>query len=192
MATTRPHTPVFLPEKPHRQRKLVGYSPWGGPQESTWRKWLSTLNTSVKDFFSSYIEKNQEWTVNGFLVVYGLKSNFPLLFYTLLNVNLETTHCHPMAWLRMFLFNSGSCSYLEAGHTFPSLSFQYTDESSESHHLTGSEKNKLQTCLIFLACSLWLFVSHKRTSEILFSCDCGEHSWVRIIFYVFSSQASDV
>ena len=101
------------------------------PKSRRWLKRLSTLNTSVKDFSSSYIDKNQEWTVNGFLVVYGLKSNFPLLFYTLLNVNLETTHCHPMAWLRMFLFNSGSCSYLEAGHTFPSLSFQYTDESSQ-------------------------------------------------------------
>ena len=27
------HTLVFLPGEPHRQRKLVGYSPWG-PKES--------------------------------------------------------------------------------------------------------------------------------------------------------------
>ena len=26
--------PVFLPEKFHEQRSLVGYSPWGGPKES--------------------------------------------------------------------------------------------------------------------------------------------------------------
>ena len=123
-------TPVFLPEKSHRQRKLVGSAHGVVPKSQTWLR-LSTLNTSVKDSFFPYIDKNQEWTVNGFLVVYGLKSNFPLLFYTLLNVNLETAHCHPVAWLRMFLFNSGSCSYLEAGHTFPSLSFQDTDESSQ-------------------------------------------------------------
>ena len=34
-------TPVFLPEKPHRQRSLVGYSP-KGQKESDTTEWLST------------------------------------------------------------------------------------------------------------------------------------------------------
>ena len=28
-------TPVFLPEKSHRQRSLAGYSPWGGKELDT-------------------------------------------------------------------------------------------------------------------------------------------------------------
>ena len=28
-------TPVFLPGKSHRQRRLVGYSPWGGKESDT-------------------------------------------------------------------------------------------------------------------------------------------------------------
>ena len=31
-------TPVFLPEKPHRQRSLVGYSPWG---HRIWHNWAT-------------------------------------------------------------------------------------------------------------------------------------------------------
>ena len=35
------HTPVFLPEKPHGQKSLVGYSPKGQKELDT-TKWLST------------------------------------------------------------------------------------------------------------------------------------------------------
>ena len=35
-------TPVFLPEKPHGWRRLVGYSPWGC-KESDMTEWLSPL-----------------------------------------------------------------------------------------------------------------------------------------------------
>ena len=39
-------TPVFLPGKFHRQRSLVGYSPWG-PRESDATEWLSTCTQAV-------------------------------------------------------------------------------------------------------------------------------------------------
>ena len=148
MANHHPPPPVFLPENSHRQRKLVGYSHEVVAKSRTWLKRLSTFSTSVKDsFFSSRIDKSQEWTVSGFGVVYGLKSNFPLLFYTLLNMDLKTAHCHPMPWLRMFLFNPGSSSYLEAGHTLLSLSFQCTDERSQratiSLEVQGANSNRV-------------------------------------------------
>ena len=39
-------TPVFLPEKPHGQRSLAGYNPWG-PEESDVTEWLSTAQVGL-------------------------------------------------------------------------------------------------------------------------------------------------
>jgi len=40
-------TPVFLPWKSHRQRSLVGYSPWGGKESD---KTEQLNNNSTKNF----------------------------------------------------------------------------------------------------------------------------------------------
>ena len=39
-------TPVFLPGKPHGQRSLMGYSPWGGKESET-TEWLKNNNTAA-------------------------------------------------------------------------------------------------------------------------------------------------
>ena len=45
--------PVFLPEKSHRQRNLVGYRPWG-LIESDMTEWLSTQHANVRCWEKSH------------------------------------------------------------------------------------------------------------------------------------------
>ena len=40
-------TPVFLPGKPHGQRSLLGYSPWGGKESDMTEQLNSTINDRV-------------------------------------------------------------------------------------------------------------------------------------------------
>ena len=147
MANHHPPPPVFLPEKSPGQRKLVGYSHEVVAKSRTWLKRLSTFNTSVKDsFFSPILIKTKNGLWMGFGLYMDLKATF-LCYSIMLNMDLKTAHCHPMPWLRMFLFNPGSSSYLEAGHTFLSLSFQYTDERSQratiSLEVQGANSNRV-------------------------------------------------
>ena len=51
-------TPVFLPGKSHRQRRLEGYSPWGRKQ-SDMTKWLNSKTTSFP-----HQEKTADYSVN--------------------------------------------------------------------------------------------------------------------------------
>ena len=44
-------TLVFLPEKSHGQRSLVGYSPWGGKES----------DTAERLHFLSFFEKQRSW-----------------------------------------------------------------------------------------------------------------------------------
>ena len=48
-------TPVFLPGKPHRQRSLVGYSPWGRKELDTTER-LHFLSLSLSLSLSLCIE----------------------------------------------------------------------------------------------------------------------------------------
>ena len=44
-------TPVFLPGKPHGQRSLAGYSPWGCKESRTWLR----MNTQYYETYIKYV-----------------------------------------------------------------------------------------------------------------------------------------
>ena len=73
-------TPVSLPEKPHGQRSLVGYSP-EGPRELDATEWLSTHVCQLylnRDSFSSIgyytILSRVPWAIGSLLIVYYIHS----------------------------------------------------------------------------------------------------------------------
>ena len=87
-------TPVFLPGKPHRQRSLIGYSPWGRKESDT-TEWLHFTSLHVPYIPGSYA----------------------ILFFTALDFTSITSHIH--SW-HCFCFTSISSFFLELFlHSFP-------------------------------------------------------------------------
>ena len=46
-------TPVFLPVKPHGQRSLAGYSPWGHKKSNTTERLSTLINSEICSIISS-------------------------------------------------------------------------------------------------------------------------------------------
>ena len=67
------HTPVFLPRKPHGQRSLVGYSPWGCKESDTTERlshrriknwylsWVHAEHTKCQHFCAAESVRSNTW-----------------------------------------------------------------------------------------------------------------------------------
>ena len=79
-------TPVFLPGKSHRQRSLIGYSPWGRKESDT-TEWLHFTSLHVPYIPGSYA----------------------ILFFTALDFTSITSHIHNwvlfLPWLHLFILS---------------------------------------------------------------------------------------
>ena len=55
-------TPVFLPGEFHRQRSLVGFSPWGCKEsDMTEQLSLTHFTTHMKNNYSFFLFKKKHW-----------------------------------------------------------------------------------------------------------------------------------
>ena len=82
-------TPVFLPGKSHRQRSLIGYSPWGRKESDT-TEWLHFTSLHVPYIPGSYA----------------------ILFFTALDFTSITSHIHNwvlfLLWFHLFILSGVS------------------------------------------------------------------------------------
>ena len=93
-------TPVFLPEEPHGQRSLVGYSPWGCKELSTKHHQQNNNAYKVVIISPSRIVLSSHGTIK-----YTKNSDIlPLDWFHYLNEcgnqSIESLDCHSNSWGR--------------------------------------------------------------------------------------------
>ena len=88
-------TPVFLPEKSHGQRSLVGYSPWGRKESDTTEQLNNNKNSQLimRDSFSQRTCSKSRGNCRKSEGMKKLrKKNQPIILQLLLKVDLSKDH----------------------------------------------------------------------------------------------------